>query len=212
MTVELPGLEAVLERARATHPGRRAASATRHLRRSPGARTSAASWSRRSRPDEPPSSATLTTAVISPAYCADRARARRRVRGHHRARRPPGPPRTRPSDTVDDPGGAPAGEKPSGRSALAERVGDRRRCGDGHRCSRYRSRGTPCPRARTRGAAARTADRARRGTRSPRPGRARSRGRARRRRSSGRSSSTQCGFGRNRQSKRRSTSSGMPCL
>src|SRR5450759_5251176 len=42
-----------------------AASATRHLRRSPGGRTSR---SRRSRPEDPPSSATLTTAVMSPAY------------------------------------------------------------------------------------------------------------------------------------------------
>ena len=41
-----------------------AASATRHFRRSPGAGTS---WTFRSRPEEPPSSATLTTAVTDPA-------------------------------------------------------------------------------------------------------------------------------------------------
>ena len=87
-----------------------------------------------------------------------------------------------------------------------------RRCGAGRRCTRCRSRGTPCPRARTPAGAARAAARARRGTPAHRVDSSRSRAPSGRCPASGRSSSTQCGFGRNRQSSTRSTSSGRPCL
>ena len=68
VAVEVAGGEAVLERVR-PHASS-SASATRHRRRSPGGGTPR---SRRSRPDEPPSSATLTTAVTRPRVAADRA-------------------------------------------------------------------------------------------------------------------------------------------
>ena len=42
-------------------------------------------------------------------------------------------------------------DTPCGSSRRAELLGDRRRCGAGRRCSRRRSRGTTCPRARTPG-------------------------------------------------------------
>ncbi len=121
VTLEVARGEAVLERL-GPDPASSAASATRHLRRSPGAGTPK---SRRSRPVEPPSSATLTTAVISPAY----ARTPRNVIAS------PCPP---PSATTFGPGSGPAvadtvdvpvadrcglGAEPD--EDLAERLGDR---------------------------------------------------------------------------------------
>ena len=106
-----------------------AASATRHLRRSP---TPSTPRSRRSRPVEPPSSATLTTAVMSRGVVAHGAQRRREAvpaADGDDARPPAG------SVTVDVPV---ADVGPVAEVAEDARRAPRpsRRCGAGRRCSR----------------------------------------------------------------------------
>ena len=139
---------------------------------------------------------------------ADRRATRRRARARLRARRP-----ARPVEHVRHgrgPGWRRA-RRTRGREDLRELLGD-------HHAAVVPAGATDADREvglalvdERRAAAARTAARAPRGTASPRAGRARSSAPSSVP-GNGRRSSTQCGLGRKRQSKSRSTSTGMPCL
>ena len=132
------------------------ASAASAIRRSPGGSRPS---SRRSRPDDPPSSATVTTAVTSVVS--------RRSAVSVACRPCPPPERDRLGSTLTRAPGR--GARPSPpcrpRRRAAGRVPRRwRRCGACRRCSRRRASGTACPRAGSRRRSAAAARGSGRGT------------------------------------------------